>query len=682
MATALLERWSKRERRAWQVPEPLSPSQWAQKFRVLPRSQSSRPGPWRNANAPYLAGIMDLTARPGIEEITIMKAAQVGVSEAIRNVIAMRAEREPDPTLLVLPDEHIGRRIMARRIVPLFRDTPCLRDLATGIARDVQLNSVTLANGASIQLGWAGSPATLAADPVRVVINDEVDKFPPWSGRESDPITLGYARTRTYEGRRLIINISTPTTEHGLIALRMADCPIQLCYFVPCPLCGEYQRLLFGQMRWKKMGQPDAKAEVALLERTQEAWFECLHCQGRIDEQHKADIVQRGVWATEEQEIDTDGTVHGDWPPRRRVGVHIWAAYCLWTPWWQIAAEYVAAKDNPVALMGFTNATLGETFQQQITPSSTSIYREKCRRGAGPAGVLPLWTRYLLASADVQKSCIYYVVRCWGDGMRSRRIDHGIVENFELLRQRVLRRAWPAEGGRHGSMAIDLLGIDSGGGLTGGEMTRTEEVYRFALSDPARVRPLKGMAEPTGNWYRTKHVVYTPPGMKRNPLSVVLTLLDTNSLKDQISSKIGARMSVPVDPGCGDVPPKNPYLPDQPVGNMFDVDAWQLNDFDDEEYNRQMASEHKVLIRRGTTQVERWVPIKGGAANHYWDCEVYNLGLAKMFEQYLLAPPPSAEQPPQPGDPKRRERRGQSLQDRMGLNLRRGDDRPWLPTEW
>ena len=44
-----------------------------------------------------LAGLMDLCARRDIEEITIVKAAQIGVSEALRNVIgyALRT-RAPD----------------------------------------------------------------------------------------------------------------------------------------------------------------------------------------------------------------------------------------------------------------------------------------------------------------------------------------------------------------------------------------------------------------------------------------------------------------------------------------------------------------------------------------------------------------------------------------------------------
>ena len=87
-----MDHWLHRELRAWRPAARLCPSAWAERHRVLTRRQSARPGKWRNDNAPYLAGLMDLCTRREVEEITVVKAAQVGVSEAIRNVIAFVTE--------------------------------------------------------------------------------------------------------------------------------------------------------------------------------------------------------------------------------------------------------------------------------------------------------------------------------------------------------------------------------------------------------------------------------------------------------------------------------------------------------------------------------------------------------------------------------------------------------------
>ena len=73
------------------------------------------------------------------------------------------------------------------------------------------------------------------------------------------------------------------------------------------------------------------------------------------------------------------------------------------------------------------------------------------------------------------------------------------------------------------------------------------------------------------------------------------------------------------------------------------TEAWQLCGPSEPDYNKQMASEHKVLIRRGAAQpVERWQKVSAGAQNHYWDCEVYQRAAAAMARIEMLAARDSA----------------------------------------
>ena len=111
--------------------EALSPSAWAEKHRILTKGQSSIPGHWRNANAPYLVPIMDLCGVPGLSVLTVVKPAQVGVSEAFRNVLGWIAHTDPDPVGIALPDERKGRKIVDNRLLPMFRSTPVLQELLT-----------------------------------------------------------------------------------------------------------------------------------------------------------------------------------------------------------------------------------------------------------------------------------------------------------------------------------------------------------------------------------------------------------------------------------------------------------------------------------------------------------------------------------------------------------------------
>ncbi len=631
---ALLDRWLPAERAAWRPAERLAPSLWAERHRVLSRMQSARPGKWRNSHAPYLAGLMDLCVRRDVEELTIVKAAQVGVSEAIRNVIGYYAHQEPDPVLLVLPDEQSGRKIVAQRIIPLLRDTACLREQFTPASRDIQLRHLALANGFTLRLGWSGSPATLAADPCRIVINDEVDKFQPWSGRESDPISLGYARTQTYEGRRLIVNISTPTTADGLIWRRYENATVQLRYHVPCPHCGQYQVLAFSNIRWKKFSLPDANRQAAAIEREKAAWYECAHCRAAILETQRPAMIRLGRWLSAEQQLRPDGSVEGEPPAGGRVGVHIWAAYCLWIPLYRIAAEFIRCKDDPLSLMAFTNSWLGEPFHQQITHATVSVFEGKSQNAAeAQACVLPDWTRVLIATADTQKDHFYYVIRAWGYGYRSQRIDHGIVTTFDELRERTLATRFPWRAAGRTALAARILGIDSGGGTPSPTGNRTHEVYRFALTDPARIKALKGDSRPRDLPLHTRRVTYQPPDRRDAPFPVFLTLLDTTHYKDRLAHAIGATIAV-VDPRTGEV--------------LGDAEQWALNGTNDSDYNRQMTAEHKVLVRKGGgRQVEEWQPISAGAANHYWDCEYMQFAMADMLRLDTIRatrPPPAEEQ--------------------------------------
>ncbi len=66
--------------------EDLTPSQWAERYRYLPRS-TAEPGPWKNERTPYLVGIMDAINEDGFETGVVIKGVQLGFSEATRNVI-------------------------------------------------------------------------------------------------------------------------------------------------------------------------------------------------------------------------------------------------------------------------------------------------------------------------------------------------------------------------------------------------------------------------------------------------------------------------------------------------------------------------------------------------------------------------------------------------------------------
>ncbi|MFZ1988885.1 MAG: phage terminase large subunit family protein, partial [Alphaproteobacteria bacterium] len=236
--------WDADERAAWAPPEALKPSDWAERYRRLRRGH--RKGPWRNANAPYLRGIMNIVTRPGCVQANLCKAGQVGGSELLRTLLAYWAHVEPDPVGLTLPNRDKGRQITKGDILPMFRHTPVLRELIGSAARDTLIESISLLNGFELDLMWSGSATSMSAKAYRRVLNDEVDKFEPWTGEEPDAISATEVRLTSYGDSRLQFNVSTPTTTAGKIHQLVEGSSFKLYFHVPCPHCDHYQVQRWG----------------------------------------------------------------------------------------------------------------------------------------------------------------------------------------------------------------------------------------------------------------------------------------------------------------------------------------------------------------------------------------------------------------------------------------------------
>ena len=81
------------------------------------------------------------------------------------------------------------------------------------------------------------------------------------------------------------MKISTPTIA-GRSAIEAAhDRGDQRKYFVPCPICGEFQILTFDRLTWTKIGLPAAAAV-----------YECAECGGYIRNHQKTAMLAAGEW--------------------------------------------------------------------------------------------------------------------------------------------------------------------------------------------------------------------------------------------------------------------------------------------------------------------------------------------------------------------------------------------------
>ena len=400
---------------------------------------------------------MDAATDPRVAEIWVQKSAQVGWTEILGNIVAFHIDQDPAPMLLMQPTLDMGEAWSKDRLAPMVRDTPALRGkIADARSRD---SGNTLLHkqfpGGHITIAGANSPASLASRPVRLVLCDEVDRYPLSAGAEGDPISLARKRTTTFWNRKLFVG-STPTIEATSRIVRGFEGSDQRYFVVPCPHCDTFDRLRWEHVKWP------AEDPTA-------AFYACPHCGGVIRSSDKPAMLARGYWEATK-------------PFAGIAGFHLSELYSPWVTFGQMAAAFVEAKKTPETLQTFVNTSLGEAWVERgEAPEWERVQQQRADYESGhvPDGVLAL-----TAGVDVQKNRLVYVVRGWGREMFSALIEagelYGDTDQPEVWNRLALLLAerWGGD-----ELALRLMLVDSG--------FRADHVYAFARRFP-QVRATKG----------------------------------------------------------------------------------------------------------------------------------------------------------------------------------------------
>jgi phage terminase large subunit GpA-like protein len=113
-------------------------------------------------------------------------------------------------------------------------------------------------------MAGANSPSFFASRPIRIVLCDEVDRYPVSAGTEGDPVDLVTKRSTTLFNRKRILS-STPTDKDTsrIEAAYLESSMEQWC--LPCPSCDEHQPLAWGQINFdfEETSKKCTRAEMA-----------------------------------------------------------------------------------------------------------------------------------------------------------------------------------------------------------------------------------------------------------------------------------------------------------------------------------------------------------------------------------------------------------------------------------
>ncbi|MGD9663802.1 MAG: phage terminase large subunit family protein [Novosphingobium sp.] len=473
-------------RSALKPPPKLTLPQWADEYRMLPAESASEPGRWKTSRVAVARGPMEAVSDPVVHTVSVMCCTQLLKTELILNTIGFHVHQDPAPMIVMQPTVDLAEAFSKDRVAPMVRDTPALTGkIADAKSRDSG-NTILHKQfaGGHLTMVGANAPGNLAMRPVRIVLCDEVDKYPETAGKEGDPIALLSERAATFWNYKLIF-VCSPTIEgRSRIALEYESSD-QRVFEVDCPHCGHRHEMLWRNVKW-----PEGKPE--------RAHYHCPECEKPWTEPER----QRAIKAASERPL-VSPSVYGEhfegygWRGTKPFNGHAgFRASKLASPWESVAklaAKFVKAQASQELLKTFINTQLAETWKEKgEAPDWKRLYerREPYKRNIVPAGGL-----MLTCGVDVQKDRLEVEVLAIGPNLQTWSVDYRVFEGdtaaldadcWQKLAA-MLTEDWPHESAGV-CMRLDRMGIDSG--------YNTQTVYNFvrkhARNHPGRLMATKG----------------------------------------------------------------------------------------------------------------------------------------------------------------------------------------------
>jgi phage terminase large subunit GpA-like protein len=482
-------------------------------------------------------------------------------------------------------------------------------------------------NGTSLHFAGAESVGALAAFTVPVVVCDDVQAYPPTLPGFGHPADLALTRSEAYpaESVKHVLIGTAGTIEDYL--WRVLQASAFFCPFVPCPACGTYQLIEFERFVFD---HEDPRAAQ------NDCWLKCANqrrdCRIRfgdlpemLDAHAWVSMPAEAKWITEPPEngvtIDPD---KADVYPETGRNTNVAGFWCNAYPWpmgktWgERCAEYVQCRGDPDRLQDYQQQTrVIPRKQPEIDAEKLTVEELKTHEAPGyAAGTVPVDADLVTCTIDVQSGYVYYLVRAW-------KRDDGTSWLVELgTRGKPLRMRDESEAQHHSRRVAGIAaGLDEVDALcangwpvvtAGGEITGEIGLEIGAIDRGYEKDVIESWVRTKGRgrWVMLKGVPARQKGElwpakpSRTTRGMPWWPVDVNQAKHVLRRLLRVR---PDDPG---------YWSQPSIG----IHANTIR-----AYYRHLASErwNKELM------TPRWDKVTPGAANHFLDCETYQVCLAR-----------------------------------------------------
>ena len=594
-------------------PPDLTLSEWADEYRRLSSEASAEPGRWRTSKAPHQKEIMHAITDIMVQKTVVMSGGQSGKTDAaILNTIGYYIHYEPSPIMVLQPTIQMAEAFSKDRLTPMLRDTPVLAERVNDKSRNSG-NTILqkIFPGGHVTMVGANSPSSLASRPIRILLADEIDRYPATAGNEGDPLFLAEKRLTTFWNRKEV-DVSTPTIK-GMSRIEVEyQNSSRGEWSVPCPCCGALQSLRWANIIFDK-------------ENLSEIQYACEKC-GAISGE------------TEWKEKFIDGHfVHAD-PDNPVKGFHINALGSMLSTWREVVEKFLVAneekkKGNIEMLKAWTNTEMGETWEEdgeQVEEEELLKRRERYNCEV-PEEVL-----YLTAGVDTQDDRFEIEIVGWGPEYESWGIKYAVLygDNSDIDKQVwkdldsfLLQTFQKADGTQ---MKIACTCIDSGG-------HRSNQVYKFCKARfNRRIFAIKGS--------NNSAAAYIQKPTKNNREKAYLFTLGVDTGKSLLLQRLKLQEE---GPGYCHFPKDEQGKPYSPRGY-------------DENYFKGLTAERQVLVyKKGRPFFEWRLRDKGEhKRNEALDCRNYATAAIEITGLPLKKPEEKQTATPKTAKRKRRINRG------------------------
>lgn len=511
-------------------------------------------------------------------------------SSVLLNIVGHTAHLNPANILIIQPTLSEAEDFSKARLAKFIRDCKVLTPLFYEKERTRDANNTILSKffkGGRIILVGANSSSGLASRPIKILLCDEVDRYPASASGEGDPIALAEKRTSTYFDAKLAL-FSTPTVE--------GQSRIDMEYLLgtqeewrhECPNCREYHSLSVDDMICDYDEQKDLAGNKIVLVKSV-AW-RCPDCGFEFTEREVKNAAQKYIALNESARANGIRSfwVNGFSSP--------------WLSWKDIMREWLEAQGNPQleAVVWNTRFGLSYRFEKKVADEMELLERLESYESEIPARA-----QVLTCGVDVQANRLHYLIMGHAP-QELYGIQYGVIygkpTDSRTWRQldEILNKNFAKPDGT--SLKISRMFIDSG--------FATDAVYEYCRSR-ANVFPIKGIGTIGASLLHQ----YSPQKDK----GVMLVVLGVNDGKAQVFSRLD----------------KIHFARDDVMERGFDATFF-----------KELTSERAVLKKSGGRLIETYEKIGAHSRNEALDCLVYALAAAKSltgddeatFYQQLLQP--------------------------------------------